>query len=129
MTITGRNVLLVGRTFHDAAALGDRLSQWGFRCHFASSKRAAATLLDSHPVDLLLISTQLSDGTGFGLVAALLGKPVTAFLCFPVEDSCLWQPALDRGKECLGLPALRPFEFTSVLEEMALCLATSPWVN
>jgi hypothetical protein len=47
-----------------------------------------------------------------------------SFLCLPVENSCFWLPAVDGGKDCLGLPALLPTQFASVLGEMALCLAT-----
>jgi hypothetical protein len=91
--------------------------------------RAASDLLSSHPVDLVLSNTHLSDGTGFGLLAALAGLPVTVFLCLPVEDSCFWLPAIDGGKDCLGLPALRPSEFASALEEMARRFAAAPSVN
>jgi hypothetical protein len=91
--------------------------------------RAASDLLRSRPVDLVLSNTHLSDGTGFGLVGTLTGLPVTAFLCLPVENGCFWLPAIDAGKECLGLPALRPREFASTLEKMARNLAAEPLVN
>jgi CheY-like chemotaxis protein len=109
--------------------LADRLHHWGFRCHFARSIRAASDLLSSRPVDLVLCDTHLSDGTGFGLLGALAGLPVTAFLYLPVETTCFWLPAIDAGKDCLGLPALRPSEFASALEEMARSFGTAPWVN
>jgi CheY-like chemotaxis protein len=129
MRLSGRDVLLVGQNWHSAQALSERLHRWGFRCHLASNMRAASDLLSSHPVDLVLSNTHLSDGTGFGLLAALAGLPVTVFLCLPVEDSCFWLPAIDGGKDCLGLPALRPSEFASALEEMAQSLAAAPSVN
>ena len=129
MTLSGTDVLLIGQNFHSGQALTDRLQRWGFRCHFASNMRAASDLLSSHPVDLVLSNTHLSDGTGFGLLVALAGLPVTAFLCLPVDDSCFWLPVIDGGKECLGLPALRPSEFACAIEEMARCLAASSWVN
>ena len=129
MTLSGKDVLLVGPSFGNAHALTDRLHRWGLRCHFASSMRAAFDLLSSGPVHLVLSSTHLSDGTGFGLLGVLAGLPVTAFLCLPVENSCFWLPAIDDGKECLGLPALRPAEFASALEEMAECLAATSPVN
>lgn len=128
MTISGRDVLLVGRDFQVAQALTDRLCRWGFSCHFASSVRAAIQMLGSVRVDLVLSNTDLPDGTGFGLVAVLGGLPVTAFLCLPVEDSCFWLPAIDGGKACLGLPALRPSEFATLLEQMAWCLDAAPRV-
>src|ERR1700683_4260136 len=119
MTLYGMDVLLVGQSFQTAHALMDQLHRWGFRCHFASTMRTAFQLLSSVRIDMVLSNTRLTDGTGFGLLVALTGLPVTAFLCLPVENSCFWLPAIDAGKECLGLPALRPSEFANALEEMA----------
>ena len=93
--------------------------------HFASNIRAASDLLGSNRVDLVLSHTYRSDGTGLGLLAPLAHLPVmSAFLCLPVENSFLWLPVIDGGTKCLGLPALRPLEFTRTLEEMARCLST-----
>ncbi len=91
--------------------------------------RAASDLLSSQPVDLALTNTRLSDGTGFGLLVALDGPPVTAFLCLPVESSCFWLTVIDSGKACLGLPALRTSEFASALEEMTRSFAAAQWIN
>ena len=124
MTLFRRKVLLVGQNFHRARTLTDKLQCWKFQNHFACNIRAASDLLSSHRVDLVLSHTCLSDGTGVGLLAALDHLPVTAFLCLPVENSCLWLPAIDGGKKCLGLPALRPLEFARTLEEMARGLST-----
>jgi len=76
-------------------------------------------------VDAVLSDMRLPDGTGIALVGILAGLAVTAFLCLPVETSCFWLPALDAGKKCLGLPALRPAEFAKALEEMARCLGAA----
>jgi hypothetical protein len=70
-----------------------------------------------------------SDGTGFGLLRALAGLPVAAFLCLSVENGWFWLPAINGGNECFGLPALRPSEFANALEEMARSLGTAPRVN
>ncbi len=129
MTITGIDVLFVGPGFHDSQTLTDRLRRWGFRCHFACSVRSARELVNSVRVDLVLSKIRLPDGTGFGLMAGLSGLPVTAFLCLPVEDSCFWIPAIDGGKDCLGLPALRTSEFVDTLEEMARDFPLGPQVN
>lgn len=129
MTLFGRQVLLVGQNFHSDRALTDRLLHWGFRCHFASNRRAAFDLLSSRPVDLVLSNTHLSDGTGFGLLLALVGLRVSAFLFLSVENSCFWLPAIDDGTACLGSPALRPSEFANALEEMTRCLAAAPLGN
>jgi len=129
MTLPGRNVLLVGHTLHSGRALTDRLRRWGFRCYCADNMRAASDLLSSQPVDLVLTNACLSDGPGFSLLVALDGLPVTAFLCLPVESSCFWLPAIDSGRACLGLLALRPSEFASALEEMTRSLAAAQLIN
>ena len=129
MTVFGRNAFLVGENFHAASSLTDQLYLWKFQCHFANTMRAASELLRSQPVDLVLSHTYLPDGTGVGLLKALARLPVTAFLCLPVENGCLWLPAIDGGKVCLGAPALRPLEFRRKLEELAWCLPVAPRVN
>jgi hypothetical protein len=97
MTLSGMDVLLVGQSFQTAHGLTDRLHRRGLRCHFASSMRTACKLLSSVRVDLLLSNTRLSDGTGFGLLGALAGLPVAAFLCLSVENGWFWLPAIDGG--------------------------------
>jgi hypothetical protein len=130
MTLAGTDVLLVGQNLHGAQTLTERLHRWGFNCHRANNMRAALDLLGSRPFDLVLSNIHLRDGTGFGFLVALAGLPVTVFLCLPVENSCFWLPAIDGGKECLGLlPALRPSEFASTLVEMVRCVAAVPQAN
>jgi response regulator RpfG family c-di-GMP phosphodiesterase len=126
MTLFGREVLLVGQSFQAAHFLTDRLHRLGFRCHFAGDLQAARKLLSSVRIDLVLSDTHLTDATGPELLENLAGLPVTAFLCVPVENSCFWLPAVDAGKECLGMPALRPSEFAFELEDMAWFLGPSP---
>jgi len=118
MTLSGRDVLLVGQSFHSAQSLADWLRRRGCQCHFADNMREASDLLNSRPIDLVLSNTHLSDGSGFRLLMILAGLPVTAFLCLPVENSCFWLPAIDGGQACLGSPALRPREFASALQEI-----------
>ena len=125
MTLPGRDVLLVGRSFQSPNRLTNRLRRWGFRCHFAGNMRTARELLGSIRVDVVLSDMHLSDGTGVALLGVLAGLAVTAFLCLPVETSCFWLPAIDAGKKCLGLPALRPAEFAKALDEMVRSLGTA----
>jgi len=88
MTVSGGDELLVGQNVHGAQTLRELLLSWGFRGHFASNMRAAFKVLSSWPVDLALRNTALSDGSDFGLLMALTGLPVSAFVCLPVENSC-----------------------------------------
>jgi CheY-like chemotaxis protein len=120
MTNTTMDVLLVGQGFHvGTQALSDRLRQFGFRCHFADTMRAALQCLKSRGVDVLLSQMRLPDGSGFELVATLAGLPVTAFLSVSLEDSYLWLPAIDRGRDCWGQKMLQPADFTRALEQLA----------
>src|SRR5579864_5242262 len=119
MRISGRDVLLVGLGSSGAQGLSDRLRGRGFRCYLATNLRAAREVFELVRVDMVLTNAHLSDGTGVGLAASLTGMPVTVFVCVPLEDSCLWLPAIDCGRVCLGLPALRPSEFANYLEEVA----------
>ncbi len=125
MTLSGRDVLLVGQSFQSPNGPTNRLRRWGFRCHFAGNMRTARELLGSIRVDVVLSDMHLSDGTGIAMLGIFAGLAVTAFLCFPLETSCFWLPAIDAGKKCLGLPALRPAEFAKALEEMARSLGTA----
>jgi PleD family two-component response regulator len=119
MTLFGKEVLLVGQSFQAAHLLTDRLHKWGFRCHFAGELHSACIILSSVRVHLVLSDTHLPDASGAELLGVLVGLPVSAFLCVPLESSCFWLPAIDAGIECLGMPALRPAEFASELEDMA----------
>jgi DNA-binding NtrC family response regulator len=125
MTLSGRDVLLVGQSFQTPHGLTERLQRWEFRCHFAGNMRTARELFSSMRVDVVLSDMHLPDGTGITLLGILTGFAVTAFLCLPVETSCFWLPAIDAGKKCLGSPALRPAEFARTLEEMARCLGAA----
>jgi hypothetical protein len=118
MTLGGMEVLLVGQTSGSAQAFPDALGRLGFRCHYASNLNTARHVLRSLRIDLVLSNTHLSDGTGLGLLEVLADLPVTMFLCLPVETSCFWVPMINAGRDCLGLPALRPSEFWRALEEM-----------
>jgi hypothetical protein len=115
----GMDVLLVGPDFEFGQSLPDRLHEWGFRCQFAGTARMAYELTCSQQIDVVLATTHLPDGSAFGLVESLSGLAVTAFLCVPVEDSCFWLPAIDRGRVCLGLPALRPAEFARAIRALS----------
>lgn len=104
----GMDVLLVGSKFPGTPALLNRLEQRGFRFHFASTRRTAIEVLNSNLVDVVLIHTSLPDGSGYDLANCLSGMPITAYVCTPVEEGWYWLPALFRGQNCWGAPAIRP---------------------
>jgi hypothetical protein len=84
--------------------------------------RAASSLLRSRPIGFVLSNTHLLDGSGFRLLMTLASLQVAEVHCSPVENSCIWLPAIDDGQDYLGAPALHPREFASALQEMVRCL-------
>ena len=122
MTLSGRDVLLIGPYLHRCTGPVGPTARVGtsmpFCRHYASGFRS----ITFHPVILCSVMRICPTGLCFGLLVNLAGLPVTAFLCLPVENGCFWLPAIDDGKECLGLPALRPSEFAKTLEEMTQSL-------
>jgi hypothetical protein len=129
MTNSVINVLLVGTDFHARARdFIERLRRRGFRCHFADTRRAAFEFLKSHDADVVLSQMRLSDGSGFGMVAALTGLPVSAFLCLPIGDSCFWLPAMDQGRNCWGPEKLTPADLLRALETLGCRMHDGPLV-
>jgi hypothetical protein len=120
MTTQGKQVLLVGPSFHKDQILPSWLGKLGFQCHYADSIRAAVQVLAATRIDLVLCPTSLPDGSGYSLVMPLEGLPITAFLGLCVEEGCIWMAAIEQGRNCLGKAAFFPGEFASVLEQLAL---------
>ena len=111
-------VLLVGPQFPYAAATIDWFRRRQRECAIVSTRREACDLFLAGKYDLILSNNQLSDGSGFGLIELLAGFPVTLFISHPIEDSCIWLPAILRGVECWGSCALKPREFVRLIEEV-----------
>jgi len=117
------NALLVGQRFFDEQTLAIQLRCWGFRCDFASNVTDARRILKSNLHDLVLSLALLPDGIGIGLTKASEIRPVTAFICLELDDICIWMPASDSGRECMGKAALSTSEFTRMLEVLSKQLA------
>jgi len=116
--LPGKNrLLLVGEQFRAAPGTLERLRRWGFDCHIAPTLDAARDVLRSEAVDVVLSQERLTDGSGFQLVHALSGLPVTAYVCVAVEDGFLWVPAMEQGRACWGRPAIGPSDLARVLRE------------
>ena len=117
------NALLVGQRFFDEQTLAIQLRCWGFRCDFASNVTDARRILKSNQHDLVLSLALLPDGIGIGLTKASETRAVTAFICLELDDICIWMPASDSGRECMGKAALSTSEFTRMLEVLSKQLA------
>ena len=110
-------VLLVGDKMSRAFRLVEWLQSLGCEYHIATSYQEARTLLETHRFDVVLSETSLPDGNAYHLIASVRDSPASLFFCLAVEDSYWWLPAATQGRECLGVPALRPAEFAKILQE------------
>ena len=111
------NALLVGQRFFDDQTLAIRLTRWGFWCDFANTVMDARRILKWNQHDLVLSLASLPDGIGFGLTKAPEARSATAFICFEVDDICIWMPASDNAREYMGKAALSSDEFTRMLKK------------
>jgi CheY-like chemotaxis protein len=109
--------LLIGESPQGSQYLTKRLQENGCECAFAVTCREACSLLRAQDFDLVLSPMRLSDGSLYPLIGLLDGSGITLFYYHPVEDGCLWLPALRRGQKCFGSSALRPSEFVAALDE------------
>jgi hypothetical protein len=116
------NALLVGQRFFDDQTLAIQLRRWGFRCDFASNVTDARRILKWNLHDLVLSLALLPDGIGLGLTTPSKARRVSAFICLEVDDICIWMPASDPGRECMGRAALSTDEFTRMLGELSKSL-------
>lgn len=107
MDIEPVKVLLVGEGARNSLQLLQWLSHRGCSCQVAQSCRDACNLVSRTQFDLVLSQYQLPDRTAFPLVDGLAGSPATLFFSTRVESGSLWLKMLERGKRCIGAPALQ----------------------
>jgi hypothetical protein len=74
-------------------------------------------LLDQRTFDLVLGPVRLESDSLYPLIDRLEGTGTTLFYSLGVEDGCWWLPALRRGENCFGEPAIHSSAFMGVLEK------------
>jgi len=111
-------VLLVGDGPQVFSLSREQLESRGCRCHFARSQRGLEELLNQKQFDIVLTIHRIEGSSTDWLGAALAGSRTSLFYALPVEVGCWWVPVLRVGSECFGDPALRPREFSDVLNEI-----------
>jgi hypothetical protein len=111
-------VLLVGDGPQVFSLSQRQLERKACRCHFARSQRGLEELLNQKQFDIVLTMHRIEGRSTDWLGAALSGSRTTLFYALPVEIGCWWVPVLRVGTECFGAPALRPREFSDVLNEI-----------
>jgi hypothetical protein len=109
-------VLLVGDSPQAFSLCQQRLERKGCHCHRASSNHDLKALLTRKQFDIVLAIHPIERNTKNGLALLLSGSRITLFYALPVEEGCWWVPVLRIGDECIGEPALRPHEFSIVLD-------------
>ncbi len=109
-------ILLVGRDFAAGSSFMERLCRSGCDCQVAHSFDEAQRSLDAGNFDLVLSEIALPDGSAYPLLNRLEGSRTTLYFFLGVSDGCWWLPALSAGRRIWGQPAMRPPEFTRVLE-------------
>jgi hypothetical protein len=111
-------VLLIGDSRQLFFRCQKYLERNGCECEFAECEKSVWKILDQRQIDLVL-SLHTSQGTHSpSLVELLSGLPTTLFYGLRVEVGYWWVPILRLGEECFGVPALRPCEFSSALNEV-----------
>ena len=109
-------VLLVGESQTGFSSLLQRLQKSGCQCHFVASCFDGARLVAHASFDLILCSGQMN---GFQVLSnAARGSSASLFRYLLVEDGCWWVPAVLRGEQSAGAPALRPSEFARALDAL-----------
>lgn len=95
-----------------------RLEKIGCRCRLASSYAEAQRLVRAQTFQLVLSVIPPRENAMSSLTESLAGTHASVFYAHAVEDSCWWLPALRNGFKCFGAPALRPSEFTALLDSV-----------
>jgi len=115
---TSPRILLVTKGPGDSYSLAHFLLKLKCDCQIVHSMKEARRRLEREAFRLVLSELQLADGNARELASLLKGSDCSLYLSIPVEDACWWLPAVMKGSECLGEPALRPHEFTQALGRM-----------
>ncbi len=68
--------------------------------------------------NLILLDSTVSPEQRRMLTAELIGSCTTLFYAFPVENGCWWLPALMRGEDCHGAPAISRKDFPEELSRI-----------
>ena len=111
-------VLLVDETGSDVSHLVNYLGSLGCLPVLSRSFKGACALLLREQFDLVLSKFLLPGGDCHELPALLVGRRVSLFYFYAVEEGCWWIPRIYDGQECRGETALRPGEFALVLKEL-----------
>jgi hypothetical protein len=109
------NVLLIVENEQDWWHLARHLRHMGCRLWFASTTEEARTLIAQHPFRLILSTRPVTNRSP---LMQMVEPDCRVFYSIPVEHSCLWVQAAPELVSGPRLSALRPREFTSIIDNL-----------
>lgn len=109
------HVLLLGEHVTASLHLVWHLEERGCRCSLARSAEEGAALFQKCEFRLVLGMNSVQQTSR--LISLLSMSNCSAFYALPVEQGCWWLPLMKGGQRCLVAAALRPREFTIILDE------------
>src|ERR1700739_4563829 len=109
-------VLLVSGSNQTFSPCKQRLERKAYHCHRASSHHDLKALLTQKQFDIVLAIHPIECNTKKALTVMLSGSRSTLFYALPVEEGGWWVPVLRIGEECIDEPALRPREFSILVD-------------
>jgi hypothetical protein len=111
-------VLLISESLASFSGIIRRLETGGCLCRVAASYPEARRMIQTGAFELVLSAIPPRQKALSLLTEALSASRANVFYVHLVEDSCWWLPALRDGLGCFGAPALRPAEFTRLLDQI-----------
>jgi hypothetical protein len=111
-------VLLVSESPSSFHQLQRSLERRHCRCLRAQSYEEAHQLLGEVTPEIVLSAIPPQPGAISSLTRRLDGTKASFYYAYPVENGCWWMPALHRGEQCLGAPAMRPAKFAGLIDQV-----------
>jgi CheY-like chemotaxis protein len=112
------SILLVGEKVQQCAELHRWLHSRGLWCEYAEFYRDACSRISRRQFDLVISEYQLPDRTALPLLDMLAGSPATLFFSRALTTHFLWLLMLDRGRRCVGAPAVRSSNLHGALDRV-----------
>src|ERR1700740_1900023 len=120
------SILLVGKKVQHCTELHRWLHNRGLWCEYAEFYRDACSWISRRQFDLVISEYQLPDRTAFPLLDVLAGSPAAVFFSRVLTTDSLWLLMLDRGRRCVGAPAVRSSNLQGALDRVLHRLGNTP---
>jgi hypothetical protein len=94
------------------------LEKLGYELFLMPPEAVTPEFVRENEHELILLDSTVSPEQRRMLTTELIGSRTTLFYSFPVENGCWWLPALMRGEDSHGAPAIRRKDFPQELERI-----------